>query len=348
MKIPAQLIPSILLCLISLYELHWNYVTLERRLPARDDKTTLDSSPNEWIVPNQKKVLPSKSRFLLGIFSVAESEKEKIRRDTIRRTYLSFYQNQTVQKICLLEHLLDNRRGDDLSHCQIVYVFIAAGITDPMAPKMRMKEPLLVENTSNETDIVLLNIAENMNEGKTPTFFKYASTLLDDDYLGIDYVIKTDSDTIVSPEAFLRQMEQFNITKTNSTAVYAGFPYNINSWFFRQCGPQSPFHAGMFYILSSDLVQYVVSDDCDRDRLTFNVTAFATNPICRTNIYDGAEDMSMGNYVHSSHNHTIRFVKLGRPEGKERGRAIRHAYKDPLIFENQYYKMIRELNNSTK
>jgi hypothetical protein len=337
-RIPAQLIPSILLCLISLYELHRDYVTLASHIPEPADELIVP-------IPNPRHQKTSKTRFLLGIFSVVNSEKEKLRRDTIRRTYLRFYQNQQVQKICALEELLLSR--DDHPDCQIVYVFVAAGNNDPMAPTIRMEEPLTVKNTFNdETDIVLLNIAENMNQGKTPTFFKYASTLLDN--LDIDYVIKTDSDTIIAPEAFLRQMEQLDITtKTDGpTAVYAGFPYNIDTWFFRQCGPQSPFHAGMFYMLSSDLVKFITSNDCDRDRLTFNLTAFAKKPICRTNIIDGAEDMSMGNYVHS-YAFPIRFVELGRPAG-EQGPAIRHAFKDPSIFENQYNILIQKLQNVTE
>ena len=63
---------------------------------------------------------------------------------------------------------------------------------------------MTLPSPANETDLVLLNIQENMEDGKSQSFFKYAtSVVIDEHHLDFDYIAKVDSDTIVYPEPFL-------------------------------------------------------------------------------------------------------------------------------------------------
>jgi hypothetical protein len=61
--------------------------------------------------------------------------------------------------------------------------------------------PLTVNNTKKKgKDVVNLNIREHMEEGKSQTWFKYVTTVLDHHYF--DYIGKTDTDTLVYPSSF--------------------------------------------------------------------------------------------------------------------------------------------------
>ena len=46
----------------------------------------------------------------------------------------------------------------------------------------------------NEPDMTLLNIRENMNEGKSQTWMKYAATIAEE--YDLDYVAKCDADSL--------------------------------------------------------------------------------------------------------------------------------------------------------
>lgn len=231
-------------------------------------------------------------RLLLGIFTM-DSSLEKERRKTIRSTYIQAFQQRgggggggNPNRICSLQQYFQFPKKQ--RHCQIAYVFVVGG--NPNGPKelveetkesgpVNMESPL--ESSSDikdEDDIVFLNIQENGKEGKSQTFFKYATKVLESHYF--DYIGKIDSDTLLYPKSFLEQCFDSFPTFPNNMRIYGG-DYRIKpSKETLNLGPA--YMGGHFYILSPDLARYITSSECNR-------TALAVF----------SEDQSIGNFVHS-------------------------------------------------
>lgn len=68
--------------------------------------------------------------------------------------------------------------------------------------------PANLLDESKEGDLVLLNIRENMNQGKSFTWLYYASNYLSG-HLGIDYIGKMDTDTLISMKSYFQFHEKF-------------------------------------------------------------------------------------------------------------------------------------------
>eukprot|EP00554_Chaetoceros_debilis_P008518 CAMPEP_0194100522 /NCGR_PEP_ID=MMETSP0150-20130528/1329_1 /TAXON_ID=122233 /ORGANISM="Chaetoceros debilis, Strain MM31A-1" /LENGTH=192 /DNA_ID=CAMNT_0038786887 /DNA_START=1516 /DNA_END=2091 /DNA_ORIENTATION=+ len=121
-----------------------------------------------------------------------------------------------------------------------------------------------------------LNIKENMEDGKSPTFMKFASNIATAH--GLDYVVKLDDDTYLSTVLFTICTDE----------ELPPAPYNIRTY----VGPphlsrlkNHVYAAGEMYIVSTDLASYVAN------KLSFED---------RENLAIHIEDLDMGTYVHSS------------------------------------------------
>ena len=139
-----------------------------------EDPTRFLSWP---MVPPQP--APSESTMLLGIFSMS---KEKEQRHYIRETML----NVNDTRVCPLYVYIDSSStvdatSFDTSRCQVLYAFIVGADTDPEAPTKNTHAQNLTElvfpSDTEEPDVVRLTIKENMNAGKSPTYFKYGALL---------------------------------------------------------------------------------------------------------------------------------------------------------------------------
>lgn len=139
-------------------------------------------------------------------------------------------ENRNSTRICSFNDILAQKIN--ITDCQIAYVFVVggreSGPTQLLTPSDEnpMSIPLS-QKLTEEPDVVALNIQENMNEGKTPTFYKYASTITD--YLqnatgsSFDYIVKMDTDTMLFPPKFLEfASEHFPLGRSDH--VYAGKP----------------------------------------------------------------------------------------------------------------------------
>lgn len=239
-------------------------------------------------------------RMLLGIMTMKEHKYEGRRRHMIRETYLSYFRNYSASedqqhRICGLHELLandhqnPNHRSMLLRECQLAYVFIAGG--NPTGPKERVyyntSEPITLP--SNESDVVLLNIQENMKEGKTQSYFKYATTVVDE-HIYFDYIAKSDSDTLIIPERLLDDTVNHLPPFPTNVRVYGGYRPAARVEFDHIKGPI--YWQGSFYFLSIDMARYITSPDCDRHSLAL-----------------WSEDKSMCNFVHS-HPQPIQRIKL--------------------------------------
>eukprot|EP00980_Cylindrotheca_fusiformis_P022771 scaffold9735_cov106-Cylindrotheca_fusiformis.AAC.1 len=165
-------------------------------------------------------------RFLLGFFSMPN---EVDRRQFMRDSVLRFYKDvdkEDNRTICALNDLL----RQDIPECRITYVFIIGGSEGPKRLLTSSEEqPIYTRNIlENEPDVVQLNIEENMNDGKTPTYYKYASIMAEQ--VSADYVAKVDLDTLLFVPNFVKYcQEQFPQTPLkDELQIYAGKPISSN------------------------------------------------------------------------------------------------------------------------
>ncbi len=268
----------------------------------------------------------SPPRFLLGIMShelPQKGNKESDRRQMIRKTYLSYYKDhgspQELHRICGLHEIVNGQIiADD---CQIAYTFVIGQSIDLPVPSRT--EFLNATNTvemirpHKSLDVLSLDIAENGKLGKSPTWFRYANLLLQENDLPFDYVIKTDSDTLLMPARFLRWMDQQEEkVHYQRTHIYGGMPLDKAAcgWpSHDHCDYMSApyFHGGGFYFVSLDVSKYIVSDQCPRSKL-----------------FLPHEDVTMGNYVHSMTETTGKpIIGFKNPDGYQD--TWRHPVKDP-------------------
>jgi hypothetical protein len=222
--------------------------------------------------------------FLLGIFCQRNDTKH---RQLSRSTMLgkSVLPHAVYSRICTLQDFLNKTYSSNASghhynnFCQIIYTFVVGGgggnggtnVSFLEYPADIMDRPdfqLLVSNDpllQDESDVLMLNIQENMNHGKTPSWFYYASTIVEK---GIDYVAKLDLDTLVSiPQllSFIQEELRPRPTATDIQApprVYGGILMDFEAcggkYWPTRCFPAKGkiYMSGQFYFLSYDLVDY--------------------------------------------------------------------------------------------
>jgi hypothetical protein len=214
----------------------------------------------------------------------------------IRKTYLSYYKDHgsadEVHRICGLHELVNGQVA--ATDCQIAYTFVMGQSIQP--PMDNRTEFLHAASTRDmirphaEADVLSLDITENGKFGKSPTWFRYASLLVKENshLQPFQYIIKTDSDTLLIPLRFLRWIEEQEASiDYQRTRIYGGTPLDKVA-----CGWPSHdhchnltapyFHGGGLYFVTRDVAEYIVSDQCPRSQL-----------------FVPHEDVTMGNYVHS-------------------------------------------------
>jgi hypothetical protein len=290
--------------------LHYNYhlenwkdntdaprITLQSSFTTQETTTTTTTTTTR---------LP---RILVGIFSTMDDELERVRRQTIRETYLSYYKdhnddgdsnsdsnsnstNNNADRICSLQDLqtLKVKSPDD---CRFIYTFVVGG--NPNGPtelvKFNSSHPISISaeeasnansNSTKEDDIVYLNIKENMNLGKSQTWFKYASTIIgvantNQQDLSIDFIAKTDTDTMVFPKRFFQRLNKAYLSY-GTVRLYLGIEQRNNQP-KQRVGDK--YMNGELYILSADLAHFISSTECHRSRLEET----------------SAEDLTIGNFV---------------------------------------------------
>jgi hypothetical protein len=218
-----------------------------------------------------------RARILLGIFT-ADFREERRYRKKLRDLF------QLHPRVCTLTDFTaaDSLHASSLSSsCEIIYTFVAGGnpngpseLVDGSLP-MLAGRPVASHSTDfNDSDMTLLNIRENMNQGKSQTWLKYAAQILE--AYDIDYVAKSDTDTLL----FLDKMTDFMDENLPPA------PYNRNilagsvadKWWWEQAlhSPEKEASEGYFiekygkdlhlyvegqiYIMSRDLADFVAKE----------------------------------------------------------------------------------------
>mmetsp|Transcript_983 Transcript_983/g.1907 ORF Transcript_983/g.1907 Transcript_983/m.1907 type:complete len:745 (-) Transcript_983:646-2880(-) len=261
----------------------------------KDSLTTYRQSPLKAVASyhqGNKAESTKRPTMLMGIFTM-DSANDAKRREMLRKTWISSSDGKSVKRICSLQGwIIGNSKG-----CQLVYTFVLGGNQEeggptelleynssyPMSIPCRLHQHASEQDTS---DIVCLNIKENMEEGKSQTWLKYATTVLHDRGY-FDYFGKMDSDTLLYPGIFFKQVLQKLPKYPNNARVYGG------DYRFKPPNMVGPVYmGGHLYFVSSDLAEFVVSSECPRSAVD-----------------KGIEDVSIGNFAHS-HPLPIRRIRL--------------------------------------
>ena len=301
-------------------------------------------------------------KFLLAIFSHDLYKMEPTRRQTIRDTYLSYYKDheptQFKHRICSLQEIIRSHQNITWNDCQMAYTFVTGSTHTTLHNRTILQtahhsSEMILNNKHNhhhhthETDVLRLDIQENGDYGKTPTWFYYATRLVQEEQLPVDYLIKTDSDTLLIPHRFFRwvqeqeELHHIIISPTTSKSqqqqqqhhhrrrsrIYGGLPMDKFS-----CG--FPLHdhchnltcplymGGALYFMSMDLAQIV---------------ATATPSIPH-------EDMAVGNALYSSTTTTTTssfssITNFSNPEAYIN--MWKHPVKDPKRMKGLWRKFLK-------
>jgi len=181
-----------------------------------------------------KKLDDSKMQILLGVFSVAS----KVERRNLMRVAYGIQRTERAQ--LTLRFILGKPKSDEEK--------LAVGL-----------------ESLHYGDVLVLDIEENMNHGKSFTFFSTVAAL----GVHYNYVMKVDDDSYVRVENLVKSLEPLP-----REDLYYGYVL--------PCENQDPYAwymAGMGYVLSWDLVEWVHE-----------------SPIPR-NATEGTEDQLMGSWL---------------------------------------------------
>jgi hypothetical protein len=203
------------------------------------------------------------SRILIGIFTTIDDAgiRAMIRTHWLDAEGVCAFQGRPLQQVSALS-----------DSCRIVYTFVL-GTPDALSTSLQGNAEYVAERSRGivALDETHLNIKENMEEGKTHTWFRYASTLTP--VLGVDYVGKMDSDTWLDIKRFVDFMDSdlppAPISGHDNRKRYGGILMEGVA-----CGVKVNAHckllrgraymAGQFYFVSSDLAKFIFESNYDR------------------------------------------------------------------------------------
>jgi hypothetical protein len=187
------------------------------------------------------RVLPQKPpRLLLGIYSTNNSTASRQRH---RENFQHWNRRRASQPlVCSLSEWQRHLVESGTSSCALIYTFVigAAGTSDDLnVPSVIVNDqrPLLVNRSTNSNssswsqeldDLTLLNIRENEHEGKSQTWFRYASQLADQ--TGLEYVAKADADSLLDMAEYFAFADRRLRAAPYNTATLAGGLRDKNFW----------------------------------------------------------------------------------------------------------------------
>ena len=226
----AVIVIALVMCIASL-----------QRTSQDEQSSTRKLNSNNFIDSPQ---LGLETTFLMGIMSTRSKEGED-RRKLTRDTYLK------DPSFCSLQDLIN--QGPSHSKCSVYYTFVVGGGGDNAPTDHWGDSPITLPPATAEEkemgDIVILNIQENGETGKSRTWFKYAASLIQQGH-PIDYVAKVHSDTLVGPHLLTDLIRNDLPPAPFNKGTYGGRPWaNLKN--------QVMFATKAFYFMSIDLALYI-------------------------------------------------------------------------------------------
>ena len=245
-------------------------IPVEGRRLSRDE--TVMASP----------VLPEKLRFganrhngrlrvLVGILS-ADFFNDKV----YRKRHRALIKLWNDERVCSLPEF-KSKPIDERYVCQLIYTFVIGAnpnaspeLVDNSRP-MEVARPITGQsNDLNEPDMTLLNLRENMNEGKSQTWMHYGAQIAEEHDL--DYVAKCDADSLFHLHEFFHFAYKNMPPAPYNSMMYIGalrdkayWPKHktekeriqFESFFGNNFEGVHLYVAGQMYILATDLAKYV-------------------------------------------------------------------------------------------
>lgn len=210
---------------------------------------------------------------LLGIFSMT-GKKYARRRELIRKSYLS-----GDDRICTLhEYKRQATETPNQRVCQVPYTFVIGAGGDDRPTDHGDDAPLTLDTDrlgGHEDDCTYLNVKENMEDGKSTTYFKYGSHIAKT--YGLDFVAKVDDDTAMAMPLLLEFIDDDLPPAPYNRRMYGGS-------FVPSRELQHIYAQGQFYFMSSDLAEYVGNSLTTQERRDNSLRI---------------EDLDMGTFIHS-------------------------------------------------
>lgn len=161
--------------------------------------------------------------------------------------------------------------------CQLIYTFVMGGnpnvtpeLVDDSRPMLATKPIKGQSPDLNDPDTTLLNIRENMNEGKSQTWLKYGAELAEE--YDLDYIVKCDADAIFHLHEFFEFAYAQLPPAPYNKHVYVGalrdkayWPRHkteqerirFESYFGNNFEGVHLYVAGQIYMMSTDLAKFV-------------------------------------------------------------------------------------------
>lgn len=208
-------------------------------------------------------------RILIGILGNANDHQMGV---VYRDRHRQLFQLWNDSRLCTWKEF-------DPEKCQVAYTFVLGGHNATSSiPTYHLgtdNRPLTLNGTTStivpqikdvgRSDMTILNIRENMNEGKTPTFFHWASGVARE--LEIDYVMKCDSDSFLRWNAlwrFLYKELPWPRPETGVPSTLLGAFRHKAYWttFADETMWQKEWYAGMHLYLAGQL--YLISRDVSK------------------------------------------------------------------------------------
>lgn len=212
----------------------------------------------------------------MGIFTFDKKVQWPYRRQY--RKLFEVFKQQNDTRLCSLYDFIHAPNDDVRYECQFIYTFVVGGLTDKNARTELVDDsaPILMAPDPDgfkrdNTDVTVLNIQENMNAGKSQTWFYYASTILEK--YDLDYAGKIDSDSLPYMDKFFQYAYTYLPPPPYNSGIIAGVPIDKLWWqkskkefredenedFFKQAYGKVMhlYAAGQCYILSADLCKTV-------------------------------------------------------------------------------------------
>lgn len=151
-----------------------------------------------------------------------------------RKRHRDLFQLWNDPRVCPMDEF-KKKSPQEREQCELVYVFVMGG--NPEAPPSLLDDSrpfevtMFNKNKSGDVDepnTILLNIRENMNDGKSPTWMYYGSKLARK--YDLDYVVKCDEDSILHLHEFFRFAYKHLPPAPYNTNVFVGAPRDKAFW----------------------------------------------------------------------------------------------------------------------
>lgn len=226
-------------------------LTIQNQLMKVD--TILSASSKKRNTSTEHAKMKKKPRAFFGIMTY-DSKDEQKRRDLIRKTYLNYFvdhinrtlvgdeeYNEKKHWICSLQDL-DTGRLEHPEKCRLAYAFVMGANPNGTTMLLNFNEsyplslppPSLNESKISQKDVldsVFLNIQENGKFGKSPTWFRYATDVVERHGWrnSWDYIFKSDTDNLIYTPNFFRFMDTLPLK--HAVRVFGGRPLD-----YKGCG----------------------------------------------------------------------------------------------------------------